>query len=327
MSEKNSQLMKTVQVSTTADELRPMPFVVAGLICFIIAVFLGSGSWYFFGSHARQHGETTADTALPSTPAADTPARAEVAAATPSREAPGAVTETTAAKPEINGLVQITGGEITLGGGDTKQPLERLIVGNFSISETEVTNSQYAEFIKAANHPPPPGWNKDQFPEGTGNYPVTNVSWQDAVAFCRWMEKKIGLPVRLPTEAEWELAARGTSGNKYPWGNEWKSEAAISKETGGKISAVKSFPLNRSPFGVFDMAGNVWEWTQDKVGKNAEVTDAQVKEALEKGQVLRIVKGGSASEKAAQISTRAKYEIPENTKVPTVGFRYVIERK
>ena len=156
---------------------------------------------------------------------------------------------------------------------------------------------------------------------------MTNVSYTDAVLFCKWLEKKLGATVRLPSEAEWELAARGAAANKYPWGGEWKKEAAISEETGGKISAVKSFPLNRSPFGAFDMAGNVWEWTQDRVSKNEAVTDPRVKKALEDGQILRIVKGGSAVEKADQISARARYEIPETTRDASVGFRYVVERK
>ena len=84
---------------------------------------------------------------------------------------------------------------------------------------------------------------------------MVNVSWRDANAFCQWLGKKLGLPVRLPTEAEWELAARGSQGNKYPWGNDWNDEAALSKKTGGKISAVKSFPINRSPFGAYRYGG------------------------------------------------------------------------
>jgi formylglycine-generating enzyme required for sulfatase activity len=331
MTEKKEQLIPTVQVANNNDELRFLPFAVAGLICFTIAVILGTGSWLFFGSHTRKKGDITAGLNYPSNISNEKEATAKtetspsliVAAESPTTP----VESETTAKTSIENVVEVAGGEIAIGGGDTQKPLERVIVKNFSISETEVTNAQYSEFIKATNHAAPPGWKVSEFPKGTENYPVTNVNWQDALAYCKWMEKKIGLPVRLPTEAEWELAARGTESNKYPWGNKWNDEAAGSKENGGNISPVRSFPLNRSPFGAFDMAGNVWEWTQDKVGKSEGVSDEKVKEALDNGQVLRIVKGGSSKEKAAQISARARYEIPENTKAPSVGFRYVVEQK
>lgn len=328
MTEKKEQIIQTVQPAKTEDELRLLPFAVAGLVCFTIAVLLGTGSWLVFGSRNRNNLASTVETSLPGTTSGspDAPVKTEEAPVQPANPETVPKTETSS-KTAIENVVDVAGGEVALGGGDTKKPLERVIVKDFSIAETEVTNSQYAEFIKETGRPAPPGWKESEFPKGTENFPVTNVTWQDAAAFCKWMEKKIGLPVRLPTEAEWELAARGSNSFKYPWGNEWKKDAANSKETGGKISAVKSFSLNRSPFGAFDMAGNVWEWTQDKVSKNEEVTDEAVKEALEKGQVLRVVKGGSAQTPAAQISAQARYEIPENTKVPSVGFRYIVERK
>jgi formylglycine-generating enzyme required for sulfatase activity len=327
MTEKKEQLMQTVQAFKSEDELRLLPFAVAGLVCFTIAVVLGTGSWFVFGSRNRRQTIAAAATSLPATSEKPEAAvKSEDISPLPPVPDSDAKAETVE-KTRVEGVVEITGGEIAIGGGDTKLPLERVIVKDFSIAETEVTNSQYAEFVRETGHAAPAGWKESEFPAGTENFPVTNVSWQDASAFCKWLEKKINLPVRLPTEAEWELAARGGGGNKYPWGNEWKKEAAGSKESGGKISAVKSFPLNRSPFGAFDMAGNVWEWTADKVGKNEEVTDEEVKQALAKGEVLRIVKGGSAQTPAAQISAQARYEIPENTKVPSVGFRYVVERR
>ncbi len=328
MTEKKEQLIQNVQVTKTDDELRLLPFAVAGLICFTIAVVLGTGSWFIFGSRNRPKSETTFETNFSPiiTEKPETPVKTEENPVLPVASASNTPAEPVEKNLPEN-VVEVTGSEIAIGGGTTKKPLERVIVKDFSIAETEVTNSQYSEFIKETNHPAPPGWKDSQFPSGTENYPVTNVSWQDAVTFCKWLEKKIGLPVRLPTEAEWELAARGSEANKYPWGNEWNKNAAGSKETNGKVSPVKSFPLNRSPFGAFDMAGNVWEWTQDKVGKNEVVTDTEVKKALEKGQVLHIVKGGAAQTPAAQISAQARYEIPENTKVPSVGFRYVVERK
>lgn len=315
MPEKITPILKTVQIQSSEAELRILPFVVAGLICFTIAVLLGSGSWYLFGSNKRRVVETV-ETPFP-TPNENSP-KTETSAETQLANYVGTT---------LTGVVKVPGSEITLGGGETKLPAKQVSVNDFFITETEVTNLQYAEFIEETNYRSPLDWKNGKFPEGKGNFPVTHVSYQDAEAFCQWMEKKVGLPVRLPTEAEWELAARGTEKNKYPWGDEWNAKNAASRETGGKVSAVKSFPLNRSPFGAFDMVGNVWEWTQERVGKNDVVTDEAVKEALAEGQVLRVVKGGSALSSSKELSVQARYEIPENKKVSVVGFRYVVEQK
>jgi toxoflavin biosynthesis protein ToxD len=326
MTEKKEQLIQTVQTARSHDDLRLLPFAVAGLICFTSAVVLGTGSWFVFGTRTRPKIQATVETNFPAA-TTEKPAAAarteEVPAIAAAPEASPAANE----NPLPEGVVEVAGGEIAIGGGETRLPLERVIVKDFSIAETEVTNSQYAEFIKETKHAAPSDW-KDGAPlKGRENFPVTNVSFPDAVSFCEWLAKKTGLPVRLPSEAEWELAARGSTANKYPWGGEWKKEAANSEETGGKVSAVKSFALNRSPFGAYDMAGNVWEWTAEKVSKTDAVIDPRVKKALDSGEVLRIVKGGSAFEKSTEISVQSRYEIPESTKDVWVGFRYVIERK
>ena len=240
----------------------------------------------------------------------------EIPAPSPATEPP--------VEPKIEGVVKVEGDEITTGGGNTNRPLKRSIVENFSIAETEVTNAQYAEFIKDTGHKSPAGWNKEVFPKDSDNFPVVNISWKDAADYCEWLGKKLGMKVRLPSEAEWELAARGKELNKYPWGNEWNKDAAISEETGGKISAVKSFPINRSPFGAYDMAGNVWEWTEDKVTNEDALTDEALAKLLKSGKDLRVVKGGTAKDPAKQISAQARYEMPEMTKHPHIGFRYVI---
>jgi formylglycine-generating enzyme required for sulfatase activity len=332
MPEKSPQSIHlTASAARTAEEAsRVLPLAVATVICFLAAVTLGYGSWYFFGSHRWQKNQPDFEYTVTNIESANTAPKDEIAEAPTSpanqQAAPHPPVETNieTAKPE--NVVDVAGGEITLGGGETGRPLKRMLVEDFAIAETEVTNEQYAEFVKATNHRAPLGWKNNEFPEDAADFPVSGVSFADAEAFCKWLETKINLPVRLPTEAEWELAARGRENNKYPWGNEWDAKAAASRETGGKVSAVKSFPLNRSSFGAFDMAGNVWEWTQDKVSET-DVSDEQVRAALKSGKILRVVKGGSATEKAAQISVRSRFEIPEQTKVATVGFRYIVGRK
>jgi formylglycine-generating enzyme required for sulfatase activity len=317
----------TASQKASEEASRVLPLAIATVVCFLVAVTLGYGSWYFFGSH-RWAKKTPVDAeytvtniesqnanAAPKTEPVELPANQ---AATP---APPVETVPEPAKPE--NVVAVTGGEVTLGGEGSGRPLKRVLVSDFAIAETEVTNAQYAEFVKASGHRAPSQWKNGELPEGAEDFPVTGISHADAEAFCQWLAAKIGWSVRLPTEAEWELAARGRENNKYPWGNEWDAKAAAAAENGGKVSAVKSFPLNRSPFGAFDMAGNVWEWTQDKVSES-EVSDEQVRAALKSGKVLRVVKGGAVTEKISEISARSRLEIPQETRVAIVGFRYVV---
>ena len=325
MSEKTIQTAPIPQLSENKKASRLMPLAVAGVVCFIISVILGYGAWYFFGSHNLVKVEQTVDVEMRK---AEIPNSSETSLS-PADIAPTpavAASPETVGEPEIEGTVKVEGGEFVLGGGETKLPLKRVIVGDFAIAETEVTNAQYAEFIKETDHAAPADWKDNEFSEGGGNLPVTQISWRDAEDFCKWMGGKLDAEVRLPSEAEWELAARGRDGRKYPWGEKWNKEAANSLENGAKISAVKRFPQNRSPFGAFDMAGNVWEWTRDKAVE-ANAADKDVKEALKSGEVLRVIKGGSAKEPASQISALARYSIPETTKSPNVGFRYVVVRR
>lgn len=340
MSKKTAQAIEISSAVKPDNEARVLPLVIAGLVCFTISVLLGCGAWYLFGSRnggrigqAVTAGVEKTEVSVPKVSAPPTENVAPMVLESsnqPETIQPESTQPETAQPaanpPEIEGVVKVEGGEFVTG-GDASRPLQRAIINDFAIAETEVTNTQYAEFMKETNHAAPPGWADGKFPDGQENYPVTNVSWRNANAFCIWLSKKLNAEVSLPTEAEWELAAGGRERKKYPWGDEWNKEAGNSLESGGKISPVKSFALNRSPSGAFDMVGNVWEWTADKVSANNAATDKMVEQALKSGEVLRVVKGGSASEKASQISVRARYEIPEATKVATVGFRYVIRGK
>ena len=159
------------------------------------------------------------------------------------------------AGPVEKEMALIPGAEFTMGsnsGDADESPAHTVSVSSFWIDITETTNDEFAAFMQAT------GYNAPAVQLGEGNHPVTRVTWSDADAYCTWAGK------RLPTEAEWEYAARGTDGRTYPWGNDWDAAKVNGRETGIRsTTAVGSFGAGASPFGLLDMVGNVREWTAD----------------------------------------------------------------
>jgi hypothetical protein len=105
-----------------------------------------------------------------------------------------------------------------------EQPLRRLYLPDYAIGKTPVTNAQYAAFVKAVDHELPVHWKGKKLPRSKKDHPVVNVSWDDTMAYCKWLAEATGRPYRLPSEAEWEKAARGTDGRIYPWGDTWDAK-------------------------------------------------------------------------------------------------------
>lgn len=161
------------------------------------------------------------------------------------------------------GMVFVPGGVFRMGSNfeQFEQPPHDVTVASFYIDEHEVTCEEYAAFVRETGRRPPPSWEGGRVPEGRARFPVTGVDWDDAAEYAKWAGK------RLPTEEEWEFAARGTDGRRYPWGNEWRADAANVKLTpragaaGASLTEVMKHPAGASPFGVHDMSGNAWEWT------------------------------------------------------------------
>lgn len=151
---------------------------------------------------------------------------------------------------------------------EDEMPAQLLSVTDYFIMRFPVTNAQYAQFMQETGHRAPLFWRDGTFPNGKSDHPVVGVSYYDAIAFCAWAGQVTGLPIRLPTEPEWEKAARGPEPRLYSWGDEWKTNACnVSEEKLNDTSPVGRFsPQGDSPYGVADMGGNVQEWCSSLFG-------------------------------------------------------------
>jgi serine/threonine-protein kinase len=137
-----------------------------------------------------------------------------------------------------------------------EKPQHQVYLPEYRISLTPVTNRQYSQFVAATGHRVPSDWKNGQIPSGKADHPVVEITWHDAQAFCTWAE------VRLPTEAEWEKAARGPEGRIWPWGNNAPTDKLCNFDgNAGGTTSVGHYPEGKSFYGCLDMAGNVWEWT------------------------------------------------------------------
>ncbi len=170
----------------------------------------------------------------------------------------------------FNGMefMRVPAGKFIMGSNDGKndeKPQHTVELSEYLISKYPVTNLEYQAFVRDAKYKPPENWVGDQFPAKKGNHPVVYVTWNDASAFCKWLSEKTGEQYRLPTEAEWEKAARGTDGRVYPWGDDFDPKKANTNESeiNGTTSVGKFSPQGDSPYGCADMAGNVFEWCND----------------------------------------------------------------
>ena len=174
-----------------------------------------------------------------------------------------------------------------------EQPAHEVTLPAFEIGRYPVTNVEYAAFVEATGRKTPTHWQKGHCPEALTDHPVVNVTWHDAQAFAAWLSGRTGDRYRLPTEAEWEKAARGQDGRLWPWGNEWdaKRPRVNCSLTGpGTTTPVGQYSSDGdSPYGCADMAGNVWEWCatawQDSYAIPADDDSA--------GNAVRVQRGGS----------------------------------
>jgi formylglycine-generating enzyme required for sulfatase activity len=179
-------------------------------------------------------------------------------------------------------MILIPAGDFLMGSDPTKdkrayndeQPQHTLYLPDYYLAKTPVTNAQYAAFVQATSHRQPKNWRARKPPQTMMDHPVTRVSWHDAVAYCEWLSEVTSRPYRLPTEAEWEKGARGIDGLVYPWGDWWDAKRCNNKKGNKRrTTPVGAFPEGASPYGLLDMAGNVWEWTESLWGEDYEKPD------------------------------------------------------
>ncbi|MDE0087088.1 MAG: formylglycine-generating enzyme family protein [Candidatus Poribacteria bacterium] len=250
-----------------------------------------------------------------------------------------AFTIAVSAEKKENPLILIPGGTFTMGNekrAPDERPTHKVYLDAYYISKYEVTNAEYYEFWHSlqANNPQKTQESTQHTPENFThlphigdwperatefpNHPIVGVSWHDAKAYAEWKG------MRLPTEAEWEKAARGYSDRTWPWGNAIKPYANTSDKNDGyenRIAPVGSFPKGKSYFGVMDMAGNVWEWTADWYSDVYYFHSPKKNPTGPTVGSWRVIRGGSWIDTLPRCSTTFRYYFYPTLKTSSVGFR------
>lgn len=256
----------------------------------------------------------------------------------------GARVETRTSPIDGKVMVRVPGGEFRMGTSDTlahdlaeqfelpesslrvEQPEHTVDLPEFWIDRELVTNVEYKKFLDANPAFPVPALDLDAvrplnwdaaaraFPAGRDNYPVVLVTWGDAAAYCKWAGK------RLPTEAQWEKAARGTDGRVYPWGNRWDANRTAAGKSGARDAApVGQFSGGASPYGAYDMVGNLWQWTSS-LERSYPYSAADGREAQD-APGKRITRGGMYAFGPAISRANLRNASDPEGRAISVGFR------
>ena len=298
----NSYPTLIAQPAAAGAKKNMLPYVIAAVIVLVL-IGGGVGAWVLW----------------PSKPTPANPNPEKPVPEKPNNPPPKPVTF----NPEY---INIPGGTFQMGrNGATvaETPVHSVTVKPFVIDKTEVTNYEYEQFVQATGHEAPSHWVGNKPIQGQELLPVTFVSYHDAVAFAEWRSHRDGVQWRLPTEEEWEYAARGGDQDSlYPWGNNWSDENAITKSSGATMPKdVGSAVNDKTRWGVMDMMGNVYEWTSTKATYYRGSTK-QVEGEQKNWYVVRGASFGTAMDPKPISATRRDW-FNENTKVGVLGFRLV----
>ena len=225
------------------------------------------------------------------------------------------------------GMVYVPEGYFQMGQSSSKsedqKPMHFVFTSSYFIDKYEVSNAEYTKFLDAVEHVKPKYWDDERFNQP--DQPVVGVSWFDAMAYSRWKGR------RLPTEAEWEKAARGNDGRLYPWGEKWtKGEKLYFVNVYGMedryefTAPVNYYAAGASPFGALNMAGNVWEWCLDWYDKDYYRISPELDPEGPEAKQVKVLRGGSWINDidGVQVTQRAR-NLPE-TQNKIYGFRTVL---
>ncbi len=296
------------EISMAAQPSRssmPLIYAAIGLIGLFVLASLGIGGAYMAGVFGGGDAEIANDQTPTITP---TPVKS-----------PGKVQTI---KPE---MIALPGGTFKMGRNDgeiAERPEHDVTVAPFKMDKTEVTNAEYLQFVKDTKHVPPSNWSEGSPLKGTEDRPVSYVSAEDAIAFAKWRSKRDNVQYRLPTEEEWEYAARnGSKASLYPWGDKWDDKKAVMNKEDSEPTSVGSIPDGANEFGIVDLIGNVWEWTGSVI-KPYPGSNTVLENVTEKRFVVR---GGSAHENPAKLSVTSTFraDVPVDQKEKNLGFRLV----
>ncbi|MGE3976368.1 MAG: SUMF1/EgtB/PvdO family nonheme iron enzyme [Nitrospira sp.] len=230
-------------------------------------------------------------------------------------------------------MVFIPAGKFWMGSPDgegdkDEHPRHQVTLDGFYMDKFEVIVARYAEFVRAKNRSKPDYWDQVDSSKHR-NLPVVGVDWHDAKAYCEWAGK------RLPTEAEWEKAARGTDGRTYPWGNEQPTARLANFGKDGlttniyddRLAPVDNYEAGNSPYGLHHMAGNVWEWTADWYDENYYGNSPERNPTGPSGGGYRALRGGSWVDDPVNVRSATRVRDTPSLRVGHFGFRCAQDRK